>query len=153
MADDDTEVLLNFCNRYWEEIRHVENQRATLTNLIILIASAIVGLMVQQGLSKAFLPLAILLVLLGMYGAAITYKLYERYHLLQTRLEHCYLHIDELHPRAKFVLIKRLAEDEHKTRFPKLIKLRVHWLWLTLHAAISLSGVAVIVIILFKSSK
>ena len=153
MADDDTEVLLNFCNQYWEEIRHVENQRATLTNLIILIGSAIVGLMVQQGLSKEFLPLAILLILLGAYGTAITYKLYERYNFLQIRLEHYYVHIDELHPKAKFVDIKKLAEDEHKARFPKLVKLRVHWLWLALHASISLSGVVLIVIIMFRWTK
>jgi hypothetical protein len=146
---DDREVLLNFCNQYWDEIRHVENQRATLTNLIILIASAIVGLMVQKGLSKGFLPLAILLILLGIYGAAITLKLYERYNFLQTRLEHFYRHIDELYPNAKFLHLRRVAEDEHKAQFPRLSKLKVHRLWLALHIAISLSGMVLAAVILF----
>src|SRR5207253_8645127 len=118
------------------------------TNLIILIASAIVGLMVQKGLSKGFLPLAILLILLGVYGAAVTLKLYERYNFLQTRLEHFYRHIDELHPNAKFLHVRNAAYDDHKAQFPRLAKLKVHRLWLALHIAISLSGAALIVIIL-----
>jgi len=49
---------------------------------------------------------------------AIRYKLYERYNFLQIRLERYYLHIDELHPKAKFVPIKKVAEDEHRTDSP-----------------------------------
>ncbi|HEX8072546.1 MAG TPA: hypothetical protein VF546_21540 [Pyrinomonadaceae bacterium] len=148
---DDTEVLLNFCNQYLDEIRHIENQRAALTNIIILIGSAIVGLIVQKGLTRGFLMLAILLILLGIYGAGITLKLYERYNFFQARLEHCYRHIDELHPNAKFLHIRDVAYREHKSRFPRLVKLRVHRLWLAIHIAISLSGVALIVVILFLS--
>jgi hypothetical protein len=146
---DDSEVLLNFCNQYWDEIRHIENQRATLTNLIILIASAIVGLMVQKGLSRGFLPLAILLILLGIYGTAITLKLYERYNFLQTRLEHFYRRIDELHPNTKFLQIRGAAYDEHNVQFPRLVRLKVHRLWLALHIAISISGIVLVIVILF----
>jgi hypothetical protein len=150
---DDSDILLNFCNQYWDEIRHVENQRATLTNLVILIASAVVGLMVQQGLSRGFLPLTILLVLLGIYGTAITLKMYERYSFLQIRLDHYYHRIDELHPNAQFLQIKKTAEDEHKLHFRRLFGLRVHWLWIALHVAISLSGVALTLFILFTPPK
>ena len=107
MTDNNTQVLLNFCNQYWDEIRHTENQRATSTNLIILITSAIVGLAVQKGLGKGFLPLAILLILLGVYGSAMTLKLYERYNFLQTRLEHFYRHIDALHPNINFLELRK----------------------------------------------
>ena len=68
---DDTDVLLEFCKLNWEEIRHIENQRATLANLIIIIASAIVGLAVQQGLTRSFLPLIVLMILLGVYGIIV----------------------------------------------------------------------------------
>jgi len=152
MVNDDTQVLLNFCDQYWDEIRHTENQRATLTNLIILIASAIVGLIVQKGLGRGFLPLAILLILLGVYGAAMTLKLYERYNFLQTRLEHFYRYIDELHPNSKFLHLRSAAEVEHKGQFPKLAKVRVHHLWLALHVAISVSGVVLLVVILLMKA-
>jgi hypothetical protein len=148
MPADDTDVLLNFCNQYWDEIRHTENQRATLTNLVILIASAIIGFGVQKGLSKPFLVLAILLILLGVYGAAMTLKLYERYNFLQTRLEHFYRQIDALHPNAQFQTLRNDAASEHKGAFPKLSSVRVHQLWLFLHLAISLVGAVLAVIIL-----
>lgn len=146
---DDTDVLLSLLNQYWDEIRHTENQRATLTNLIILIASAIIGLMVQKGLNKDFLPLAVLLILIGVYGTAMTLKLYERYSFIQTRLEHVYHHLEQLHPNTKILDIRKIASEEHEVQFPRLVKLRVHRLWLTLHIAISLSGIALVLVLLF----
>lgn len=147
---DDTDVLLFFCNEYWEEIRHTENQRATLTNLIILIASAVLGLFVQWGLSKAFIPLAILLILLGLYGAAITLKLYERYNFLQNRLYLFYNKINDLHPNAEFLKLRADADAKHKEQFPKLSRMRVHQLWLTIHAAISIAGIVITILILYR---
>ena len=148
---DDTDVLLFFCDEYWEEIRHTENQRATLTNLIILIASAVLGLFVQWGLSRGFIPLAVLLILLGLYGAAITLKLYERYNFLQSRLYLFYDKIDGLHPNAEFLRLRADADARHKGHFPKLSKMRVHQLWLTIHVAISVAGVVLTVLILYRT--
>jgi hypothetical protein len=147
---EDTEVLLFFCGQYWEEIRHTEKQRETLTNLIILIAAAVIGLVGQKGLSRDFILLALLLVVLGLYGVAMTLKLYERYRFLQTRLYYWYDHIDSLHPDAKFLSLKTEADEEHKKQFPRLLKLRVHYLWLALHLLISVSGTILFVMIICK---
>src|SRR5687767_5401349 len=141
----DTEVLLFFCGQYWEEIRHTEKQRATLTNLIILIASAVLGLIGQKGLSRDFIAGAILLLILGLYGAITTQKFYERYRFLQARLYSWYDHIDKSHPDAQFLKLRNEADVKHKQEFPYLEKLHVHHLWLTLHIAIFLAGVALLV--------
>lgn len=146
--NEDTEVLLFFCGQYWEEIRHTEKQRATLTNLIILIASVVLGLIGQKGLSRDFIAGAILLIILGLYGAITTQKFYERYRFLQARLYGWYDHIDKSHPDAQFLKLRDEADVRHKKEFPRLEQLHVHHLWLTLHIAIAISGIVLLVVIL-----
>lgn len=146
---DDSEILLFFCGQHWEEIRHTETQRAALTNLIILIASGIFGLLLQKGLSRAFIPLAGLLIFLGLYGAITTYKLYERYRYLQNRLQHWYDHINELHPNAEIISLRRKADEEHRKRFPVFEKrVHVHQLWMLLHLVMCVSGITLLIVIL-----
>lgn len=141
MAETESNILLSMYDQYWEEIRHTENQRATLTNLIMLVSSATVGLLVDRGPGAASGPLGGLLILLGTYGSAITLKLYERHRFIKTRLDHLYRQLDELNPGAKFLERRAAADDEHGQSFPRLRKVRVHHLWLLLHVAIALTGV------------
>ena len=129
---DDTEVLLAFVHEHWEEMRHAENQRSTITNMIMVITSLIVGLISQVGLAKGSIVLAILLTVLGIYGALVTAKLYERHQFDQRRLDFWYTRIDELHPNAQFLSLRQKADDTHAKEFPRLVKLRVHRLWIIL---------------------
>ena len=57
---DEVDILIKFCEEEWTQARQSENQRATMTNYIIIIAIAIFGLMVQMDLNTKALPLAIL---------------------------------------------------------------------------------------------
>jgi hypothetical protein len=38
---NDTDVLLKLCEEHWTEMRHIEDQRATITNIVIIITSAV----------------------------------------------------------------------------------------------------------------
>jgi hypothetical protein len=143
---EETEVLLFFCGQYWEEIRHTEKQRAMLANLIILIASGVLGLSLQQGLSRAVIPLAALMIVLGLYGTITTLKLHERYSFLQARLDCFYKHIDQLHPDAQFLNLRARADEEHKKQFPFLEWIHVYWLWLLIHILISVGGIILLAI-------
>ncbi|MFJ4870766.1 hypothetical protein [Streptomyces sp. NPDC088757] len=79
--------------------------------------------------------------LTGMYGAVAVSKYYERasYHLSQARA----LTADLV---ARGVLGSKeglvQARDEHNSRFPLLHRIRLHRLWVMLHVAIALYGVA-----------
>lgn len=149
---DDTDVLLMFCGQTKEESRHIEKQRATLTNLIIVIASAALGLIVRQGLTeRSNIPLAVLLMWLGLFGTAATIKFYERYKFLQTRLDHWYIRIEELRPNAQYLQTRRTADEEHQRSRPWIFKLHVHWLWLALHGLIALFGGSILAVILIKT--
>jgi hypothetical protein len=78
--------------KYWEEERaqgrQSENQRATVTNYIILISSLIITFVVNNELKFYLWPLAIMLVFLGVFGIVITRKYYERWKLHMSRAKY-----------------------------------------------------------------
>ena len=147
---DDTEVLLAFVHENWEEMRHVENQRSTLTNIIVIIASLVVGLISQVGLNQGSILLTILLTILGTYGAVVTAKLYERHQFSQKRLDFWYPRIDELHSDSQLLSLRQMADDAHSQEFQRLAKMRVHHWWIALHSAIALLGLALTIYVLFR---
>jgi hypothetical protein len=72
---DTTDVLLHTMEQSWTQARQAEDQRAFLTNLIVLIAAADYGVLTQTG----FVPLTMALIILDLYGAIASEKFYERY--------------------------------------------------------------------------
>jgi len=125
---DNTDVLLKFCEEHWTEMRHIEDQRATITNIVIIITSAAIGFVVPQEPSWGLLSLPLLLILLGIYGAITTAKLYERHQFAQKRLDYWYKRIDELNPEAKFIELKEAADARHKSEYPKMSNFHLHGL-------------------------
>ena len=63
------DALLAFWGEQREQLRQSESQRATLTNYVLVLATALIGLVVQQHLDRRTLPLAALIVVIGCYGA------------------------------------------------------------------------------------
>jgi len=143
-----TDALLKVYEEQWAQGRQHQNQRATITNVVLLVASAIFGFISQQGLNSQTLPLAILLTAIGIFGAVACEKLYERSQLHFSRTRLLLKRIDELHPKAQ--LMKRIEEAnaDHKSKFPRMIRVHVHHLWLALHLTVILAGVVLILIII-----
>lgn len=139
---DEIEVLLRYCENEWNKARHSEDQRATMTNFIVLIAAGILGLMGQLAFDTRSMPLALLLVLLGTYGAVSSAKLYERWRLHRTRARFWSRRLDELCPKAQIYRERQAAWRYHKSRHPRLARLRLHWLWVILHSLIAVLGLA-----------
>lgn len=145
---DDTDILLQLCSNEWEQSRHLEEQRATITNIILLIASVILGFVAQKGTGYELLPLTILLIVLGVYGAIATEKLYERYTFHSERARHYLKRIDELHPTAQVWALRSQADAKHSAEAKRLVKLRLHALWTSLHVGISITGLVLTALIL-----
>lgn len=149
---DSTDALLNLYQEERNQGRQSETQRSTIANFIITISAVVLGFLVQKGFTPESLPLAILLIGLGVYGAVISAKLYERWQYHMRRARRWRKRVDELNPDAKIEICKKKAKKEQKKKHPILWKVRLHWLWSALHISIALSGViCVIVIILHKS--
>lgn len=145
---DDTDVLLQLCSNEWEQSRHLEDQRATITNIILVIASVILGFVAQRGAGYELLPLTILLGLLGIYGAVVTEKLYERYTFHSERARGYLRRIDELQPNAQVLALRSQADAKHNAEARRLKGIPLHALWTFLHIAISITGVVLTVLIL-----
>lgn len=139
---DDTDVLLKLCEEQWTQGRHSESQRATVTNIVFTISAVIIGFLVQKGFSLTSLPLAILLILLGIYGAVTSAKLYERWQFHMRRARYWRRRIDELHPDAQIEQLKAEADAEHKLKYSNLERIQLYQLWLALHILIALIGLA-----------
>ena len=147
--DDSVETALTFWREQREQLRQSENQRSVLTNYVMVLAGGLSGLIVQQEFTAKTLPLALLLVGIGLYGALSSAKYHERaeYHLAQAR--------------ALTEVLRTLAalgddiplvgrRETHYAKYPRLHRLRLHWLWTGLNLAIAGYGIVLTLIVLTR---
>jgi hypothetical protein len=147
---DEADILLQIWREQRDKARQCEDQRALMTNIVLVLASAGIGLVVQHGLrDRTMLLVTVSLVLLGGYGAITSLKYRERYayHNAQARV---LLHrLDGMYPALHLEWDRANAIKRHSERkgYAKLYRLRLGQLWMGLHAAIAIIGVALTVAI------
>jgi hypothetical protein len=147
MAAPDSTVLA-----YWGEhraqLRQSESQRAVLTNYVLAVAAALSGLVVQQRFRIQTLPLSVLVVLIGLYGALAAAKYHERasYHLAQARaLTRALVQSGDLPDNEPLLGQFR---DEHIRQYRRLYRIRLHWLWTGLHLGVAAYGLVLVALTL-----
>jgi hypothetical protein len=148
VGDPDTATLA-YWNEHRQQLRQSESQRATLTNYVLVITAALTGLVAQYEFGPRALPLAILIIVVGGYGAVASAKYHERanYHLHQARaLTKALSDAGALLDNAA---VLEQARADHNERFPLLYRIRLHTLWTTLNAAIALFGTALAAVVLW----
>lgn len=135
---------------YWSEhrsqLRQSESQRAVLTNYVLAIAAAVSGFVVQQHFRTQTLPLSVLVVLTGLYGALAAAKYHERanYHLSQARaLTEVLVQSGDL--TNNDVIMDRFRSD-HYQKYPRLSRIRLHWLWTGLSLGVAAYGLVLIIL-------
>jgi hypothetical protein len=141
-------VTLAYWSEHREQLRQSENQRSVLTNFVLIIAAGISGLVVQQKFSLGTLPLSLLIIAAGLYGALAAAKYHERanYHLSQARaLTQVLVESGDLPDHQARLADARSA---HYGEFPRLSRIRLHWLWTGFHLAIAAYGLVLTVITL-----
>ena len=137
---DVNDVLLRLYEEQRSQARQSEDQRATISNIVLVIASAILGFVSQNGLVLTTLPLTVLLIVIGLYGAVASEKLYERFRFHANRSSYLRKQIDKLNPKVSCLKIFSEADNAHHKEYPVLLKIRVHVIWLLLHIAITMAG-------------
>jgi hypothetical protein len=143
-APDD--ATLAFWNEQRAQLRQSENQRSVLTNYVLTIAAAVSGFVIQQHFRAQTLPLSVLVVLTGLYGALSAAKYHERanYHLGQARaLTQVLVQSGGLGDND--AILERFRLD-HYQRYPRLSRLRLHWLWTGLHLGVAAYGLVLIIL-------
>lgn len=145
------DILIKTLEQSWAQARQAEDQRAFLTNLIVLISAAIYGVLTQTGFATKALPLTIALVVLGLYGALASEKFYERYRHHIYRAGAIRRHLEELYPESQIEKLMTKADQEHAARYPLFAtKVHLHALWLVLHVLIAVSGIIYTILILWQ---
>ena len=145
---DASEVLLKFFDEDWRQARQSEDQRTAFSNIILLIASVVFGFLTQSALSRNMLPLTILLIVLGIFGAIASEKLYERSKLHMELAWAWRRRLHELHPDIQLDRLIGEAEEVHRKHFRRLFGLRLHRVWLTLDVGIAITGLILTVVVL-----
>jgi hypothetical protein len=76
--DDQLELTWRFYQEHCAWERHHESQRGSATNLLLIISAGILGIMTYDGtIGITDLPLAVFLIIQGIFGAIFVEKQYE----------------------------------------------------------------------------
>jgi hypothetical protein len=140
------ELTLAYWKEHREQLRQSESQRAVLTNYILVIVAAVSGFIVQQRFAPRTLPLSVMVIVIGLYGALASAKYHERaeYHLSQARAL-----TRSLVDSGVLTDHQALLDDyrqKHYQRYPRLHRVRLYRLWTGLHLGVSCYGVMLLII-------
>ena len=139
-ANGSADVLVKLYEVQQSVLLHTEGQRATITNLVMLIAAGIIGFIGQRGMGAEVLPLSMFLAITGAFGLLSAAKLYERYELSLIRSQYLRKRLDELCPEAHIGQLWLEAEAEHSRKRAVLSRLRLHWMWYSLYVIVIGAG-------------
>jgi hypothetical protein len=148
---DIRDMLWRLYQEHYTHIRHYESQRSTVTNLLIIIAAALLAFTTyDKAITRADTPLACMLFLIGLFGAAFSIKYHERASLHYQRILKYREKLDKLFDPPFIIALKEEADQQLKAIYPRLNGgrfswVKVHKLWIVFHLLISLFGLALIV--------
>lgn len=137
---DASDVLIELWKEQREQGRQTETQRATLTNIVILVVAAGLGFVAQKGLGPSMLAVTVPITLLGAYGAIACMKFHERSDLHGLQALHLRVKLGNLHPELEIESGWAETYRAQQARYPKLHRLRLYGLWVALHVGITAGG-------------
>jgi ABC-type multidrug transport system fused ATPase/permease subunit len=171
---DGSDALRDILWKMYEENitkgRHHETERATVTNLVIAVAAAVLALVTyDKAITLIDLPLTIFLIFLGVFGAAFSSKYYERYQLHMKRARVYRNALDKVlssqagNSKRFLKELKKAADEEHEKSFQPTSKGKTNWqrwmtfihrrglyqLWITFHLLITLLGLVLSILSFF----
>jgi len=145
---DSSDVLLQHWSEQAEQSRQCEDQRATLTNMILLVGSAALGFIAQRGLDRYMLLVTVPLVVVGLLGAVASAKFYERFRLHNRQARRITDQLAAFLPDLAVDDAYTEARTQHYAQYRFLTKIRLHHLWISLHLAIAATGFVLTVAIM-----
>jgi hypothetical protein len=159
---NETDLLLQLYAEERAQARQSEAQRATLTNIIIVIAGGGLAFISDQKLGDDALVLSVGIVILGVFGAVANAKYHERWfrrwvraYAYREQLVRSYPEIEEHLKSYSF----KPTFDDRKDRYESEIdaenrylkKIPLNRLWVGLNLIVAVGGTVLTVIILTSS--
>ncbi|NQE67376.1 hypothetical protein NG2371_01828 [Nocardia gamkensis] len=145
------EVLLRLWQEQHAQARQSENHRAVMTLVVVIGAvggMAYVALQSDSRITSAAVASAV--GLLGVFGALISAKYYERFKLHVYGANHFHRRLDELYPELRIEQLWSENENQHRRKYKVLSGIRLHHLWVAAHLGIALLGGTVAIVVLAR---
>ncbi|WP_280447093.1 helix-turn-helix domain-containing protein [Nocardia brasiliensis] len=144
-------ILLQLWQEQRTQARQSENHRTVMTLVVFLAAiGAIVYLALQSETDIVSVAVALAVCALGLFGALISAKYYERFKLHTYGAEHFQRRLSELYPDLRIEQLWSENERQHKRRYKTLSTIRLHHLWVAAHLSIALLGGIVAIVVLIS---
>ncbi len=141
---DELDILWNLYQDDREFARHHESRRTQGASLVIAIAAGLIAVIsLDQKISYADLPSAVLLIALGIFGIIFTHKHYERTRLHLNRAYQYYWELDRRLRAIAFEKLREAADEITRKKFGQLMGVKLSALWMVLHAVIVVIGLMV----------
>ncbi|MEU9671098.1 hypothetical protein AB0E25_37185 [Streptomyces bobili] len=139
---DGIDALLELWKDHREADRQTENQRATLTNIIIIVVAAGLGFIAQTGLQTSMLVVTLPMLGFGLYGALACLKFHERSAFHVGQAKGLRRKIASQFPDLSIEAGLTETSRAQRARFPQLRRMRSYLVWVALHCAIAVAGAA-----------
>ena len=148
--DDSKEILLKVFEDHRAHQRHLEQQRSTISNSLLVAESAILAFSgnIMRTNSHLPFPLPVSLLILSLFGIAITLKLSQR--LIEHRnMAKEYLKI--LEELANLNIISKIENNKQvlmRVKYPFIVMGGTHLytLWVGLHTLVFITGVVLLIV-------
>jgi len=134
--------------RYKEErnyTRHHENQRATVTNVIIAMAALTLAFLEKSKEPLLQMAASLFLIGLGVFGAILSRKHYERFRFHNIWAREFDRKLREIEPTLHIEEYE-VIRNQHYEKFPWTGEARLNWLWTGIHLLIVVIGTALFII-------
>jgi len=130
--------------------RHHEAQRTAMSNLILIAATGIIAFVTFDDKLNLFdLPIALFLVILGLFGALFSVKFGERFKHHSSRSREIRNQLDE-----NISELLKTADQKHDSLNKHSVwikKLNITRYWVLLHMLISAIGIVLSLLIIFEN--
>jgi hypothetical protein len=151
MAQEDQKTCLDLYwkmyNEHTTQARHHETLRSVVSAFLFAFAGAIIGLYGKSGSPNASIICGPILVLIGILGAALSYKHYERNRLHVQIAAAFRKEIDEVLSSVGGSVSKpnSVARKKHTSEYPWSSKLRTYQLWMFAFLLVLVYGIFILV--------
>ena len=139
------DLIWGLCQENLQYCRHHENQRQAITGFALVIASALIGFIVaDKQLNLWDAPVASLVILVGLFGALLSSKEYERFAFHYERFRELRRELAGL-VNLDVVTLSGRADAAHRASFSWLFERSLSRFWLGTHLIIAAIGMILLV--------
>ncbi|MEO1208961.1 MAG: hypothetical protein AAFX78_05390 [Cyanobacteria bacterium J06638_20] len=160
MSAQNSEIILALLLEHMNELRHVEEHRQWIVNLIVVVASGAAAIGSGIGFGIASVPISLLVIVLGLFGIFATLKLYERQLWCQNRIKLLVVKLDQFQEGLELKRLYEIHELQHTRRYKKhswdeslrirFSSIRMHMLWVIFNFFVCFLGLAMFVAAISK---